>query len=286
VDSFWDFFVGPFEPVYMRRALVEVVLLSIASGVLGSWVVLRRLAFLSHALGHATFPALVVAYIAGWSIFGTALATSIVVAIGIGLLSTRPELADGVAVGVVLSAGVAVGAVLVSNVTDPGVGANTILFGSLLALDDADLWRSGVAAALALAVGAGLGRSLLAATFDRPQARSMGLPVNLLDILLLCALAVTVSVAVSIVGSLMLSGLILIPAAAARLVTRRLRSLQVVATGLCMGAGVVGLWGSVRLDAPPGACIALAALLVLALVAAVSSAASTRLTPWVGQRPS
>ncbi len=251
----------------MRRALVEVALLSIASGVLGSWVVLRRLAFLSHALGHATFPALVVAYIAGWSIFGTALATAIVVAVGIGLLSTRPELADGVAVGVVLSAGVAVGAVLVSNVTDPGVGANTILFGSLLSIDDADLWRSAAAAALALVVGAGLGRSLLAATFDRPQARASAVPVGLLDTLLLCALAVTVAVAVSIVGSLMLSGLILIPAVAARLVTTRLGSLQLAATGLCLGASVAGLWLSVRFDAPPGACIALAAAVLLGVVA-------------------
>ena len=267
----------------MQRALVEVILLSVASGVLGSWVVLRRLAFMSHALGHATFPALVVAYIAGWSIFGTALATSLAVAVGIGALSTRPELSDGVAVGVVLSAGVAVGAVLVSNVTDPGVGANTILFGSLLTLDDADLWRSGAAAALALAVGAGLGRSLLVATFDRPQARVSGIPVGALDTLLLCALANTVAVAVSIVGSLMLSGLILIPAAAARLVTRRLRALQLAATGLCLCASLGGLWLSVRLDAPPGACIAVAALVLLAVVAAIQATGGVkRLSPTWG----
>ena len=112
----------PFAPEFMRRALLEVLLLAVPAGLLGAWVVLRGLAFFTHALGHATFPALVIAYLAGWSVFGAAFVASLALALGLSRLGERPELAEGVAVAVVLSAAVALGAVLVSDVSDPGVG--------------------------------------------------------------------------------------------------------------------------------------------------------------------
>lgn len=271
-----DLLLDPFRPAYMQRALVEILILAIPSGILGSWVVMRRLAFLSHALGHVTFPALVVAYLAGWSIFGTALAASVVAAVALGVLAERRELADGVAVGVVLSASVALGAVLVSAIATPGVGAGTLLFGSLLSVDDGDIARSAVVAVASLAVGAGLGRQLMAATFDPAHARAAGLRLRTLDVLLLATLAAAVSVAVTIVGSLMLSGLVLVPAATARLLTSRRTTLQLAATVLAALDGVVGLWLAVRLDAPPGACVALVAVGGLVLVAAATEAVRYR----------
>lgn len=255
----------------MQRALWEILLLSVPAGVLGAWVVMRRLAFMSHALGHVTFPAVVVAYLAGWSVFGVALSTTIAVVLALALLARRVELGDGVAVAVVLSTMTALGALLVSNIADPGVGADSILFGSLLALDGADVARTAVVALVALAVGTGLGRPLLAATFDRDLARSAPLPVVALEGALLVALAATVSVAVSIVGSLMLSAVVLVPAATARTLSRRWWTLQIAGVALAATTGVVGLWLSVRLDAPPGACIAVVAVALYAAISAVPS---------------
>src|SRR5688572_21555837 len=143
----------------MARGLLVVLLLAVPAGVLGAWIVMRRLAFMSHALGHATFPAVVIAYIAGWSVFGVSFAAALVLALGLGWLSRRPGLADGAAVGIVLSAALALGAVLVSDVVDPGVGARTVLFGSLLAVSETDLVRAAIVGGVVLVAGAMLARS-------------------------------------------------------------------------------------------------------------------------------
>jgi ABC-type Mn2+/Zn2+ transport system permease subunit len=251
----------------MQRALLEVLLLSIPAGLLGAWVVTRRLAFLTHALGHATFPALVIAVIAGWSLFGAALVASVLLALGLSWLSERPELADGVAVAVVLSAALALGSVLVSDVVAAGVRTNALLFGSLLTVDNADLARGAVVAVLALAATAALGRRWAFVAFDRDVARAAGLRVRTLDAMLMLLLAASVAVAVSVVGSLMVSALFLIPSATARLVARRVPALLVGGVILAAADGVAGLWIAFRLDAPPGACIGVVSAGVFAVVA-------------------
>lgn len=263
----------------MQTALLEIGVLSVACGSLGAWVVLRRLAFLSHALGHCTFPALVVAALAGWSLVGTSLVAALIVALILGVLAGRRELADGVAVAIVLSTALAIGAVLVSGATDIGQRADTLLFGTLLGVTDADIWRSVAAAVLALAVAVGLGRPLLAATFDSDLAQTGGVPARLITLALLSSLAVTVSATVSIVGALMVSALILVPAATAALVARQLRTLIAASIALTFLAGTGGLWLAVRLDAPPGGCIAVVAVGAYLLVALAASISSRR--PWM-----
>ena len=263
----------------MQTALLEIGVLSVACGSLGAWVVLRRLAFLSHALGHCTFPALVVAALAGWSLVGTSLVAALIVALILGLLAGRRELADGVAVAIVLSTALAIGAVLVSGATDIGQRADTLLFGTLLGVSDADVWRSVAAAILAVAVAVGLGRPLLAATFDSDLAQAGGVPARLITLALLSSLAVTVSATVSIVGALMVSALILVPAATAALVTRQLRTLIAASVALTFLVGAGGLWLSVRLDAPPGGCIAVVAVGLYVVVALATSLSAHR--PWM-----
>jgi ABC-type Mn2+/Zn2+ transport system permease subunit len=267
VTALRDLLVDPFRPPFMQRALLEVLLLSIPAGLLGAWVVIRRLAFLTHALGHATFPALVIAVVAGWSLFGAALVASVLLALGLSWLSERPELADGVAVAVVLSAALALGSVLVSDVVAAGVRTNALLFGSLLTVDNADLARGAVVAVLALAATAALGRRWAFVSFDRDVARAAGLRVRTLDAILMLLLAASVAVAVSVVGSLMVSALFLIPSATARLVARRVPALLVAGVVLAAADGVGGLWIAFRLDAPPGACIGVVSAGVFAVVA-------------------
>jgi ABC-type Mn2+/Zn2+ transport system permease subunit len=267
----------------MRRALAEVLLAAVPAGLLGTWVVMRRLAFFAHALGHATFPALVVAAIMGWSVFAAALAASTILALGIGALSERPELADGAAVGVALSAAVALGAVLVSDVADPGIGADTLLFGSVLAIGSAELVRTAVVAGVVVAAVALAGRAWTAIAFERAGARAMGLPARALDALLLVLLAGAVSASVSVMGSLMAAALLLAPAATARLVTTRVSTLAALSVAIAALDGAAGLWIAVRTGAPPGACIgALAAGLFLAV--ALARAAVARIAAGSGDQ--
>ncbi len=262
-----DLLTDPFRPVFMQRALVEVLVLAIPAGLLGTWVVTRRLAFAAHAIGHATFPALVIAALAGWSLFGTSLVAAIAIALVLTWMSRRPQFAGGVAVAIVLSASLALGAVLVSDIGDPGTRANALLFGSLLAIDNVDIVRTVVVAILALALTLGLGRDLASATFQRDLAIADGRGVVAIDVVLMVMMAVTVAVALPAIGSLLVAALVLVPSATARLCTRRIPTLHVVGVLLAAAEGVAGLWLAYRLDAPPGAGIAVVAAAAFVIVA-------------------
>lgn len=264
-----DLLVDPFRPPFMQRALIEVLVLAIPAGLLGTWVVTRRLAFVTHALGHATFPALVVAALAGWSLFGTSLVAAVAVALVVAWMSTRTELAGGVAIAIMLSAALAVGAVLVSDVSDPGVQANALLFGSLLAIGWAEIARTAVVALVVVAVTLVAGRDLTAATFQRDLAVADGRRVRLLDTVLMVLLAGAVAVAVSAVGSLLVAALLVVPSATARLVTRRIMTMHVAGIALAAAEGAAGLWMAYHLNAPPGAGIAVVAASVFVVVASI-----------------
>lgn len=271
-----DTLIDPFRAVFMQRALIEVLLLAIPAGLLGTWVVTRRLAFVTHAVGHATFPALVVAVIAGWSLFTTSLVAAVALGLGLAWLAQRSELAGGAGVGIVLAAALAVGAVLVSDVADPGVRANTLLFGSLLAIGWDVVARTAVVALLAIAATVLIGRDLAAVTFHRELASAEGRASRMLDAALMVLIAATVASALAATGSLLAASLLLVPAATARLVTTRVPTLQLTGIAVAAFDGVAGLWFAYRLDAPPGAGIAAVAAGVFVAVAAARSVLTRR----------
>ena len=262
-----DLLFDPFRPLFMQRALIEVLLLAVPAGLLGTWVVTRRLAFVTHAVGHATFPALVIATLAGWSLTSTSLVAAIAVALLLAWLAERPGLAEGVAVAIVLSAALALGAVLVSNTSDPGVSANTLLFGSLLGIGWGNVAQTAVVAGLATACTLAFGRHFAAATFERDLARADGRHARAVDLLLLVLVAATIAVALRSVGSLLVATLLLVPSATARLVTRRVITLHLAGIALAAVEGAAGLWVAYRVEAPPGAAIAVVATATFVVVA-------------------
>jgi len=159
----------------------------------------------------------------------------------------------------VLVGALALGVILASDVFHSGSNIETLLFGSLLAIDGRDLAVAGVASALAIAATATLGRAWLAAGFDPGAARSLGLRSPLPDAILLGLIALVVTAAISAVGALLATSLIVIPAATVRLWTRRLAVWQALTVVLVAIEGVFGLWLSVKLNAAPGATIAVVA---------------------------
>lgn len=276
-----DAIIDPFRTLFMQRALAAVLILAVPAGLLGTWVVTRRLAFMTHAVGHATFPALVIAALAGWSLFGASLGAAVALALGLTWLGTRRELPGGVAVAIVLAACLAIGAVLVSDITDPGVRANALLFGSLLAIGSDEVTRAAVIALLAIAATLAFGRDLAAATFHRELAIADGRRVRLVNVVLMVLLAGTVAVSVRAVGSLLVSALLLVPSATARMLTTRLVALHAAGIVFAAAEGVTGLWLAYQLDAPPGAGIAVVAAGVFVTVAvgcAIRDRTRTRMT--------
>src|SRR6201991_257094 len=159
---------------YIQRGLIEVLLLAVIAGVLGTWIVLRRLPFYTHAIGTATFPGLVVA--GPWGV--PAQLTALVCAVGVGgvleRLQRTKRIDPDAAIGLLLVAALAVGVVLASDVYESGAGVDRLLFGSLIALRPSDVWVTAAAAVAVLAADRALRRTWLATGFDAETARAGG----------------------------------------------------------------------------------------------------------------
>jgi ABC-type Mn2+/Zn2+ transport system permease subunit len=251
-----------FDAPYMQRALVAALILSVPLGLLGTWIVLRGLAFFAHAVGVATFPGLVVGTgVAAIGPFVGALGAAAAFSGSVTLLERDERVRGGAVTGLVLSSAMALGAVLLVSVFEETVPVEGVLFGSLLAVGDTDVARAVVVAALGTAALLVLGPRLAAGTFDRAWAAPAGARAGLVDAALLALTALTVVVALPVIGSLLVSGMLVVPAATARLLSRSTGAMLAWSVGLAAAALVGGLLVAHALDAPPGgAAAALAGL--------------------------
>jgi ABC-type Mn2+/Zn2+ transport system permease subunit len=264
---------SPFDLIdlpFLRDALLELVLLGVAGGVLGAWIVLRRLAFFSHAVGSATFPGLVAADASGVS----ATLAGLVVALGYAGGVERAGRAGrepGVATALLLVAALAGGVILASDVFESGAVVDRLLFGTLLGLGTADLALSAAAVALAAAGTLALGRTWAAVAFDPDGADALGVPATLADFLLLALVAVAAVAAIPAVGALLVTAVYVLPAAAGRLLAGSVPGLIAWALALAVAEGVIGLYLAYWLDVPPGPPIAILGALTYAALAAVQA---------------
>jgi ABC-type Mn2+/Zn2+ transport system permease subunit len=264
----------PFDLVdlpFLRDALVELVLLAVAGGVLGAWIVLRRLAFFSHAVGSATFPGLVAADASGVSPTVAGLAVALGYAGGVERAGGAGR-RHGEATALLLVAALATGVVLASDVFESGAAVDRLLFGTLLGLDTADLVLSAAAAALAAAGTLALGRTWAAVAFDPDGAGALGVPAAVADFLLLALVAVAAVAAIPAVGALLVTAIYVLPAAAARLLADSVPGLMTWALALALAEGVAGLYLAYWLDVPPGPPVAVLGALTYAALAAARGA--------------
>jgi zinc/manganese transport system substrate-binding protein len=257
----------PLQYPFVQRGLFEVLLLSVCAGLVGSFIVLRGLAFFTHATGAATFPGLVLADGLGFSAPVGAAASAVLFAALVERLSRRRLVGYDSLTALVLVGALATGVVLASDVFHSGSNIETLLFGSLLVISRQDLVLAAGAGALALLLAVLFGRRWLAVGFDAGYARAIGLRSPLPDAVLLGLIAICVTVSVPAVGALLVTALFVVPAATVRLVTRRLILLQLASVALVAVEGTVGIWLSVEWNVPPGAAIAVLSGSVFAIVA-------------------
>jgi ABC-type Zn uptake system ZnuABC Zn-binding protein ZnuA/ABC-type Mn2+/Zn2+ transport system permease subunit len=257
----------PFQLPFVQRGLIEILVLAVPAGLLGTWIVLRGLAFFSHAVGTAAFPGLVLAEGLGFAPpLGAFAAAAVFSAGGSALGGTRREGSDSV-VAIVLVACLASGVILASDVFGSGANVETLLFGSLLLVDGGDIALAALAAAATLLASLVAGHRWLQRGFDPEGPGSRGRSAALLDALLLALIALASTAALTVVGALLVASLFVVPAVTARLLTRRMLSWQLLSVVLVAIEGTFGLWLSVKTDAPPGATIACASGAVFAAVA-------------------
>ncbi|HEX3174597.1 MAG TPA: zinc ABC transporter substrate-binding protein [Solirubrobacterales bacterium] len=261
----------PFQLPFVQRGLIEVLILAIPAGLLGTWIVLRGLAFFSHAVGTAAFPGLVLAEGLGFAAPLGAFGAAVAFAAGTSALRTRRSGQDAV-VALVLVGCLAGGVILASDVFGSGSNIETLLFGSLLLVDGGDLALAGGTAAATLLASVLIGQHWLRIGFDPALADPDGPRPQVFDAVLLGLVALASTAALTVVGALLVAALFLVPAVTARLLTDRLVSWQLLSVGLVALEGTVGLWLSVKTNAPPGAtiaCVAGAAFIVVAGVRAL-----------------
>lgn len=240
---------------FMRDALIELGLLAIAGGVLGAWIVLRRLAFFTHAVGSATFPALVVADASGFSPLLAGAGMAVAYAGGVERIGRAGrELSEATAL--LLVAALAGGVILASDVFESGAIVDRLLFGTLLGLTTGDLLLSAGVAALALACTLALGRTWTALAFDPDATPTLGVPAAWADFGLLALVAIAAVAAIPAVGALLVTAIFVLPAAAARLLAGSVRALIAWSLALAAAEGLIGLYLAYWLDLPPGPPIA------------------------------
>ncbi len=269
----------PFGLFFVQRGILEILLLSVGVGILGTWIVLRGLAFYSHAVGTAAFPGLVLADGLGFSPALGAFGAALLFAGALDRLSRRGQERYDSMTALALVGALVIGVILASDVFHSGSSIETLLFGSLLAIGTRDLILSALASILALFGTATLGRRWLAVGFDAAGSASLGIRSRLSEGALLVLIALSVTAALATAGALLATALFVVPAATARPWSDRLRTWQVATVALLALEGIAGLWLSVETNTPPGATIATLAGGVFVLSTGLRWALARRVRP-------
>jgi len=262
----------PFQLLFVQRALVELLLLALLAGTLGCWIVLRGLAFPAHGAASAAFPGLVLADGLGFAAPLGGFGAALLFALAVGGLAARDRArreSHDTLTALVLVGALALGIALASDVFHTAAAVDSLLFGSLLAIGPGDVRLAAATALLALLATRLLGARWLASGFDPGAARALGVRSPLPDALLLALVALGAVATLTAVGALLVSALLVVPAATTRLLTDRLRSWQLATIALAAAEGTLGIWLAVELNAPPGATIAVVTGAAFALVATV-----------------
>lgn len=265
-----DLLLEPLRYGFLQRALVAAVLVGALCALVGSYVVLKGLAFIGDALAHVAFTGVVVAFLAGFNFYVGALGAALAAGLVIGWVTRRVGLSTDTAIGIVFSGVFALGVVLMAiGIHTYTVDLFSYVFGDILAVRQRDLWAIVAAGALVLGTIFLLYKELLFAHFDPVVAEAAGLPVGALQLLLLVLLSVTVVVSVQAVGVVLVLAMLVTPAATAALVARRLPSMMVLAVLFGALAALVGFYLSYYLSVPSGGAIVLVATALFVLVAVV-----------------
>ncbi|MBM2614847.1 metal ABC transporter permease [Actinoplanes sp. LDG1-06] len=262
--------IAPFELHFMSRALTEIVLLALICGPVSVFVYARRLSFVSDALTHTVFPGVVIGFVAGGleGVFIGALVAALLTAVVLTVLTRGARVSDDTATAVVLTAMFSIGVVLVSRRSSYTSDLTSFLFGRLLTVTPHQIAETAVLAAVvlvALLIGA---RAMIFRTFDPAGAAAAGYRIAWIDLWLNVIVALVVVAAVRAVGTILVVALLIVPAAAARMVTDRLAVMAVLGTVLIAGVGYAGLLLSWTASLSYGVALTSASSVVLLLVAA------------------
>lgn len=252
-----EWLTEPFTLSFMQRGLLAGLLVGISCAVLGTYVVWRGMAFIGDALAHTILPGIVIAFLNGWKLFYGALLAGILTAVGIGWLTRQKEVEEDTAIGIVFSGAFAFGILLLSTVNSYS-DLTHILFGNILGVSGSDLGLIAAVTAFVLLAVAIFYKELLVTSFDPGHAAVIGLDPDKVRYGLLILLALAIVTGIQTVGVVLVSALLVTPAAAASLLTDKLPFMMLIASIISSFATLIGMLASFYADVSPGAAIVLA----------------------------
>ncbi|WP_340681846.1 zinc ABC transporter permease AztB [Amycolatopsis coloradensis] len=265
-----EWLLVPFEVSFVQRALMAGVLVSAVCAVVGTWVVLRGMAFIGDAMSHGMLPGVAIASLTGVNLLIGAAISAGVMALGVTALGRSRRLSEDTTIGLLFVGMLASGVIIVSHSRSFAVDLTGFLFGDVLAVGSGDLVGLAITLLVVGAVALVGHRSFTALTFDVRKAHTLGLRPRLANAVLLGLVTLTIVASFRVVGTLLVFGLLIAPAAAALFWSRRITTIMLIAALLGIAATVGGLLVSWHWGTAAGATIAAGAVLLFFLSAFLS----------------
>ena len=259
----------PLQYGFMQRSIVVAITVGVICAVVGSYLMVQRLALLGDAISHSVLPGLAIAYLVGANIFLGAFIAGIISTVLINVISTRSNIKEDTAMGIVFSAFFALGITLITVVQkDNKIDLNHFLFGNILAVNSSEVRDTLIIAGIVLTVVCLLYKELLFYTFDKLGAQAVGLPVGLLDLGLMILIGLTIVASLKAVGVVLVLSLLITPAASAYLLVNRLHTVMLLGILIGVTSSITGMYLSYYYNLPSGPAIVLvaSAIFVLALL--------------------
>ena len=274
-----DAITDPFQYAFMQRAFVAASLAAVACAVVGTFVVLKGLAFMGDAVAHSSLTGIAAAYVLGGSIFWGALAWAVPASLAITYVSRRAKIRLDTSVGIIYAAGFALGVIIMSGVSNYTADLFSFLFGDVLGASWGQVTIIGTVTAVVLVTVGLFYKELLFSSYDSTMAAASGVPVRLMAYLLPLLVGVTTVAALKTVGIVLVLALLVTPPATAGLLARRLPGIMAASVGLGLLSVLAGLYLSFHLDLPSGPSIVVVAT-GLFLVAMVLSPSRGIVASW------
>ena len=261
-----EFLTTPFQYAFMVRALGAALIVGIVCAVVGTYVVLRGMAFFGDALAHAILPGVATGYlISGGArdvLFWWALLAALISAFTIGAISRSTKIREDTAIGIIFSGMFALGIALISTVRNYSIDLSHFLFGDVLGVSNTDLWLTGIFSGVIILIILAFYKEFMVMSFDPILAVTLRLPVLFLEYLLMILIALTVVVSLQTVGVALMVAMLITPSATAYLLTHRLPVMMALSAAIASFSGILGLYVSYYAGVASGAAIVLSATLI------------------------
>jgi len=269
MTTWLDLILEPFSYAFMVRGMLAALMVGVVCAVVGTYIVLRGMAFFGDALAHAVLPGIAIGYLVGggareplfwWSLF-----TAVVASLGIGSISRGAQLREDTAIGIVFAGMFALGIALISTVRDYAADLTHFLFGDVLGVSVSDLGLIAGFGLVILLIVFLFYKEFLVLSFDPLLAATLRVPARLLEYILLILIALAVVVSLQTVGVALMVAMLVTPAATAYLLTRRLPYMMAFGAIIASLSGVIGLYLSYYVSISSGAAIVLTSTLFFVL---------------------